>query len=71
MTTMEVNKTDCRKLDALIPNHPAVINFLRSQGRMMKYRAAFNNVKQAKSFCWEHFNGLDLQGVYHPREHHC
>ncbi len=37
----------------------------------MSYRASFNNVKQAKSFCWENFNGLDFQGVYHPREHHC
>jgi hypothetical protein len=38
---------------------------------MMNYRAVFNNVKQAKAFCREHFNGLDLQAVYHPQEHHC
>ncbi len=37
----------------------------------MNYREAFNTVKQAKAFCWEHFNGLDLQVVYHPQEHHC
>jgi hypothetical protein len=37
----------------------------------MNYRAAFNNIKQTKSFCWEHFNGLDLQGVHHPQEHRC
>ena len=37
----------------------------------MNYRAVFNNVKQAKAFCREHFNGLDLQAVYHPQEHHC
>ncbi len=37
----------------------------------MNYRAAFNNVKHPKSYCWEHFNGLDFQAVYHPRKHHC
>jgi hypothetical protein len=37
----------------------------------MNYREAFNNVKQAKAFCREHFNGLHLQAVYHPQEHHC
>ncbi len=37
----------------------------------MNYRAIFNNIKQAKSFCWEHFNCLGLQGVHHPQEHHC
>jgi hypothetical protein len=31
----------------------------------------FNNVKHAKSFYSKHFNGLDLQEVYHPQEHHC
>ncbi len=71
MLTMEVNKTNYRQLDALISDHPAVTNFLRSQGRMMNYRAAFNAVNQAKAFCREHFNGLDLQAVYHPQEHHC
>jgi hypothetical protein len=37
----------------------------------MNYRAAIKTFKQAKSFCQEHFKCLDLQGVYHPREHHC
>ena len=37
----------------------------------MNYRDAFNTVKQAKAFCQEHFNSLNLQAVYHPREHHC
>ncbi len=37
----------------------------------MNYRDAFNTVKQAKAFCWEYFNGLDLQAIYHPWEHHC
>ncbi len=37
----------------------------------MNYREAFNAVKQAKAFCQEHFNSLDLQVVYHPQEHHC
>jgi hypothetical protein len=66
MAAMEVNNTNYRQPDALIPNHPAVRNFLQSKGRTMNYRAAFKNVKQAKSFCQEHFNGFDLQGVYHP-----
>jgi hypothetical protein len=38
---------------------------------MMNYRDAFNTVKQAKAFCWEHFNILNLQAVYHPWEHNC
>jgi hypothetical protein len=50
--------TDYTQPDALILNHPAVTNFLWSQGRTINYRAAFKNVKQAKSFCREHFNGL-------------
>jgi hypothetical protein len=70
MATMQVNNTNYRQLDTLIPDHLAVTNFLWSQGRTMTYRAAFKNVKQAKSFFWEHFDGLDLQGVYRPREHH-
>ncbi len=37
----------------------------------MNYRGAFNTVKQAKAFCWNHFNVLDRQAVYHPQEHHC
>jgi hypothetical protein len=37
----------------------------------MNYREAFNTVNQAKAFCREHFNNLDLQAVYHPQEHHC
>ncbi len=68
---MEVNKTDYQQPDALIPNHPAATNFLWNQGRTVNYRAAFNNGKQAKSFYREHFKGLELQGVYRPREHHC
>jgi hypothetical protein len=71
MSTMEVDKTDYHQPDALISDHPAVANFLWSQGRMMNYRAAFNTVKQAKAFCQEHFNGLYLQAVYHPQQHHC
>jgi hypothetical protein len=71
MATMEVDDTNYRQPDVLIPDHPAFTNFLWSQGRMMNYRAAFNNVKQAKSFCQEHLNSLNLQGVYHPQEHHC
>jgi hypothetical protein len=71
VATMEVDDSHYRQPDALIPNHPAFTNFVQSQERTMNYRAAFNNVKQAKSFCREHFNGLDLQGVYHPRERHC
>jgi hypothetical protein len=35
VATMEVNKTNYRQPDALIPNHPAVKNFLQSQGRTM------------------------------------
>jgi hypothetical protein len=64
---MEVDDTNYRQPDALIPNHPAVANFLQSQGRMMNYKGAFNNVKQAKSFCWEHFDGLNLWGSIIPR----
>jgi hypothetical protein len=71
VSTMEVDKTDYHQPDALIPDHPAVTNFLWSQGRMMNYREAFNTVKQAKAFCRERFNSLNLQGVYHPQEHHC
>ncbi len=37
----------------------------------MNYRDAFNTVKQAKAFYQDHFNGLNLQVVYHPWEHHC
>jgi hypothetical protein len=70
VSTMEVNGTDYRQPDALMPDHPLVTAFLCGQGRTMNYRDAFNNVKQAKAFCWEHFNGLDLQAVYHPWEHH-
>ncbi len=69
--TMEVNRTDYHQLDALISDHPSVTAFLRGQGRTMNYRDAFNTVKQAKAFCQEHFNSLNLQAVYHPREHHC
>jgi hypothetical protein len=71
VATMEVDDTNYQQPDALIPNHPAVTNFLWSHKRTMNYRAVFNNVKQAKFFCREHFNGLDLQGVYHPQEHPC
>jgi hypothetical protein len=71
MLTMEVNKTNYHQPDALIPDHPAVTIFLRSQVRTMNHRAACNTVKQAKAFCQAHFNGLDLQVVYHPQEHHC
>ncbi len=71
VSTMEVNKTNYCQPDALISDHPTVKIFLRSQGRTMNYRAAFNTVKQAKAFCWEYLNGLDLQVVYHPQEHHC
>ncbi len=69
--TTDVNKTNYHQPDALISDHPAVTNILWSQGRTMNYRAAFNTVKQAKAFCQEHFNGLDLQAVYHTKEHHC
>ncbi len=68
---MEVNKTNYRQPDALIPNHPAVTDFLWDQGMTIDYRAPFKNVKQAKSFRWEHFSCLDSQAVYHPQEHHC
>ncbi len=37
----------------------------------MNYREAFNTIKQAKAFCRDHFNGFNLQAVYHPQEHHC
>jgi hypothetical protein len=37
----------------------------------MNYREAFNTFKQANAFFQEHFNGLNLQAVYHPWEHHC
>jgi hypothetical protein len=37
----------------------------------MNHRGAYNNFKHAKSFCHMHFNGFDLQGVYHPQEQHC
>jgi hypothetical protein len=69
--TMEVNGTNYRQPDALIPGHLAVTDFFWGQGRKMNYREGFNTVKQAKAFCQEHFNGLDLQAVYHPREQHC
>jgi hypothetical protein len=68
---MEFDGTNYYQLDALISDHPTVSTFLHSQGRMMNYRDAFNTVKQAKAFCREHFNGLNLQAVYHPRKHHC
>ncbi len=71
ISTMEVNGTNYRQLDAFISDHPIVTAFLHGQGRMMNYRDAFNTVKQAKAFCRDHFNSLDLQAVYHPREHHC
>jgi hypothetical protein len=71
VSTIEVNRTEYHQPDALITDHPLVTAFLCGQERMMNYRDAFNTVKQAKAFCWEHFNGLDLQAVYHPREHHC
>ncbi len=69
--TMEANKTDYHQPDAFVSDHPAVANFLWNQGRAMNYRAEFNTVKQAKAFCREHFNSLNLQAVYHPQEHHC
>ncbi len=71
VSTMEVDDTNYRQPDTLISDHPAVTVFLQGQGRTMNYREAFNTVKQAKAFCWEHFNGLDLQVVCHPQEHHC
>jgi hypothetical protein len=70
MLTMETNKTNYHQPDALISDHPAVTNFLWSQGRTMKYRDSFNTVKQAKAFCWKQFNGLNIQAIYHPQEHH-
>jgi hypothetical protein len=69
--TMEVNGTNYHQPDALISDHLAVTVFLQGQGRTMNYREAFNTVKQAKAFCREHFNSLDLQAVYYPQEHHC
>jgi hypothetical protein len=60
VSTMEVNGTDYHQLDALISDHPLATAFIRGQGRTMNYRHAFNTVKQAKAFCQEHFNGLDL-----------
>ncbi len=71
METIKVDNTDYWQPDALIPDHPAVTNFLQVQGRAMNYRGTFNNVKHVKSFCRKHFNGSDLEGVYHPQEHHC
>jgi hypothetical protein len=68
---MEVDRTDYRQPDALISDHPAVTVFLQGQGRTMNYMEAFNTVTQAMAFCREHFNGLNLQAVYHPQEHHC
>ncbi len=62
MKTMEVGGTNYPQPDALIPDYPAVTNFLQGWGRTLNYRGTFNNVKHAKSFCLEHFNGLDLQG---------
>jgi hypothetical protein len=60
VSTMEVNGTDYQQPDALISNHPSVTAFLCGQGMTMNYRDTFNTVKQAKAFCQEHFNGLDL-----------
>ncbi len=71
VSTMEVNKTNYRQPDAFISGHPLVTAFLCGQGRMMNYRDTFNTVKQAKAFCRDHFNSLNLQAVYHPREHQC
>jgi hypothetical protein len=71
VSTMEVDGTNSHQPDVLISDHPLVTAFLCGQGRTMNYRDTFNTVKQAKAFCWEHFNGLDLQAIYHPREHHC
>ena len=56
--TMEVDGTDYHQPDALITDHPAVTAFFCGQGGTMNYRDTFNTVKQAKPFCWEHFNGL-------------
>ncbi len=46
VTTMEVDDTNYRQPDALLPDHPAVTNFLWSQERTMSYRAAFKNVSR-------------------------
>ncbi len=69
VSTMEVDGSDYHQPDAFISDHPLVTAFLRGQGRMMNYRN--KHCKQAKAFYWDHFNGLDLQVVYHPWEHHC
>ncbi len=69
--TMDIDRTNYCQPDALRSNHPSVTAFLCGQRRMMNYRDAFNTVKQAKAFCREHFNGLDLQAVYHLWEQHC
>ncbi len=71
ISAMEVDGTNYRQLDALISDHPAVAVFLCGQGRTMNYREEFNIVKQAKAFTQKHFNGLNLQAVYHPQEHPC
>ncbi len=71
VSTMEVDGTGYHQPDALISDHPAVTVFLWGQGGTMNHREAFNTVKQAKAFCQKHFNGLNLQAVYHPQEHHC
>ncbi len=71
VSTMEVDGINYCQPDALISDHPSVTAFLCGQGRTMNFRDAFNTVKQAKAFCREHFNSLDLQAVYHPWEHHC
>jgi hypothetical protein len=71
VSTMEVDGTNYHQPDVLISDHPSVTAFLCGQGKTMNYRDTFNTVKQAKAFCREHFNGLDLQAVYHPWEHPC
>jgi hypothetical protein len=71
VVTMEVDKTNYGQMDTFIPDHPAVTNYFLESRRDNELRAVFNNVKQAKSFCREHFNGLNFQAVYHPWEHHC
>jgi hypothetical protein len=71
ISTMEVGGTDYRQPDVFISDHLLGTAFLCGQGRMMNYRDAFNTVKQVKAFCRNHFNSLDLQAVYHPREHYC
>jgi hypothetical protein len=60
VSTMEVNGTDYSQPDALISDHPSVTAFLCGQGKTMNYRDPFNTIKQAKAFCQEHFNGLNL-----------